>query len=124
MDCQYPVTGQATCEQEVDHVVHFHLQRHSAQEIFGNIGQPSYWSDHRKLFLYLGLFRDGGESQDHADMGGKTWTDAIFKHPGLRARQLVNVLNDMSVDFTYSDEDWEEEELPFTMDAEINPKSD
>lgn len=76
------------------------------------------------MFLYLGLFRDGGEWQDHANMGGKTWTDAIFKHPGLRARQLVNVLNDMSVDFTYSDEDWEEEELPFSMDAEINPTSD
>ena len=57
-------------------------------------------------------------------MGGKAWTDAIFKHPGLRARQLVNVLNDMSVGFTYSDEVWEEEELPFSMDAEINPKSD
>lgn len=120
MDCQYPATGQHANKKSTMSCT-FIFQCHSAQQIFGNIGQPSYWSDHRKLFLYLGLLRN---DQDHSDMGGKAWTDAIFKHPGLRARQLVNVLNDMSVGFTYSDEVWEEEELPFSMDAEINPKSD
>ncbi len=77
----------------------------------------SNWTDHMKLFLYLGLLRDG--DQDH-----KTWTDAIFEHPGLRARQLVNVLNDMSVGFTYSDDNWGREKWPFSMDAEINPTSE
>ena len=116
-----PVPGDwAMCEQEVNHVVQFH-----PVSMFGDIGQAScYWNDHRKLFLYLGLFRDGAEYQDHLHMEGKTWTDAIFEHPGLRARQLVNVLNAMSVHYTYSDWVWEEEEWPFTMDAEINPTSD
>ena len=42
----------------------------------------------------------------------------------FKAVILENNKSDMSVDFTYSDEDWEEEELPFSMDAEINPTSD
>lgn len=29
----------------------------------------------------------------------------------------------MSLDFTYSDKEWEEEEWPFSMDVEIIPKS-
>lgn len=59
-----PVPGDwAACEQEVNHIVQFHLNLHSEQDIFGDIGQPSYWTDHRKLFLYLGLLREG---QDHS----------------------------------------------------------
>ena len=106
------------CDKAVHHVIEFNVGCHSNQEMFGDIGQQSYWTDHRRLFLFLGLLRN---NQDHSDMGGDTWTDKIFDHPGLRARQLVNVHNGFD-GFSISEEDWyDEDEWPFSMDAEMNP---
>ena len=101
----------------MQHVIVINKRLSNLRRVSDEIG--AYWTDHRKLFSFLGLLRNG---QDHNDMGGSTWTDKIFDHPGLRASQLVNVHNGFDAGCSISDSDWYDEvEWPFSMDAEINP---
>ena len=104
------------CEKAVKEQVAIHLGCFSDRNMFGDIGQPEYWTDHRKLFLFLGLLTKI-DRQTHDNMGGKPWADMIWDHSGLRARQLVNVYNEI-LSCPYTDEDWQE--WPFSIDAEMN----
>lgn len=106
--------------ENVQHVVEFHSGCHSDQEMFGTIGQESHWSEHRKLFLYLGLF--GKDDQDTVNLDSHTWVDQLYAHPGLRVRQLVDLHASLQ-ESEYSDDDWEADEWPFAIDAELNPET-
>ena len=111
------------CVGSVQHIIDFHTGCHGDEGTFGDLGHTDHW----KLYLYLGLFRFSDErAQDHmnienADGSPATWLDHLYVWPGLRARQLVKLRNSIDNEYEYTDEDWgENDEWPFSMDADMN----
>jgi hypothetical protein len=116
-DLDLPLPGTwDQCVKSTQDVVDFNIGCHGDSRLFGDIGQESYWNARRRLMLFLGLCDD----QDQMAIED-TWFDRLYRHPGLRARQLVNLYNKLNDSSKYELEDWEEDDWCFSIDSKLNP---